>query len=232
VRDGLGPGERQTRVIEALEPRSPKLAGMYRTAQEILVTTASPGCESARISTICHCMRELMSGLPAVMSDFAIPRPNPSSASLMKQLPGLLTAHPDADLGLDQDLVPVPRAVARVLASLVSAVTQEEGRNRANTAALVTGESDADHPAIAQWLDAYQFFLSWTHLDRNHEQQRPLPENEALQAKIRVVEDVIEVRSALFFENLRAIEDLLAEINDFDEESARWQALNDPPLSR
>ncbi|MDR7082563.1 hypothetical protein J2X01_001852 [Arthrobacter ginsengisoli] len=36
---------------------------------------------------------------------------------------------------------------------------------------------------------------------------------------IRIVEDVIEVRSALFFENLHAIEDLLAEINNVDEET-------------
>jgi hypothetical protein len=220
VRDGVGPDGRQARVIEALANRSPKLAGMYRTALAILATTASPGCENARISMICHCMRELMIGLPAVMSDFSIPRPSPSSTSLMKQLPGLLAAHPDADLGLDQDLVPVPRVVAQVLASLISTATQEEGRNRANTAALVTGASDTDHPAIAQWLDAYQFFLSWTHLDRNHDQERPLPSDEALLASIRVVEDVVEVRSALFFENLHALEDLLAEINDVDEESA------------
>lgn len=210
---------RQERVLEALVNRSPRLAGMYRTALTITAEKAVHGCESARISTICHCIRELMSGLPAVMSDISIDRPNPSSGSLMKQLPGLLAAHPDADLRLDQDLVPVPRAVARVLASLVSAVTQEEGRNRANTAALVTGDSDANHPAIGQWLAAYQFFLSWTHLDRNHDQERPLPSDGDLLAMIRIVEDVIEVRSALFFENLHAIEDLLAEINNVDEET-------------
>jgi hypothetical protein len=212
--------ERQERVLEALVNRSPRLAGMYRTALAMIADEAAPGCESARISTICHCMRELMSGLPAVMSDISIPRPNPSSDSLTKQLPELLATHPDADLGLDQDLVPVPRAVARVLAALVSTVTQEQGRNRANTAALVTGDSDAHHPAIKQWLDAYQFFLNWTHLDRNHDQERPLPSDEALLTMIRIVEDVIEVRSALFFENLHAIEDLLAEINNVDEETA------------
>lgn len=54
MRDGVGPDERQARVIEALENRSPKLAGMYRTALEMLATTASPGCENARISKICQ----------------------------------------------------------------------------------------------------------------------------------------------------------------------------------
>lgn len=218
--DGTQRDERQTRVIEALENRSPKLAGMYRTALDLLAAPALPGCESARVSTMCHCMRELMLALPAVMSTdpIAIPRPNPSSGSLLKQLPGLLAAHPDADLGLDQDLVPVPREVAQGLAALIKTATQEEGRNRANTAALVTGEPDARHPAIWQWTDAYNFFLNWTHLDRNHEQEKSLPTDETLRGNIRVVEDLVEVRSALFFQNLHAIEDLLAEINDVDEE--------------
>lgn len=164
-------------------------------------------------------MRELMLNLPAVMSTspIAIPRPNPSAGSLLKQLPGLLAAHPDADLGLDQDLVPVPREVAKGLAALIRTATQEEGRNRANTAALVTGETDAKHPVIGQWTEAYNFFLNWTHLDRNHEQEKPLPSDETLCGKIRVVEDLIEVRSALFFENLHSLEDLLADINEEDE---------------
>lgn len=220
--DGVRLDERQERVLEALRNRSPRLAGMYKMALDMLAKSAIPGCENARISITCHCMRELMVNLPAVMSDdpIAIPRPNPSSGSLMKQLPKLLAAHPDADLRLDRDLVPVPRAVAQALASLISTAIKEEGRNRANTAALVTGELGTDHPAITQWMNAYQFFVSWAHLDRNHEQERSLPLNETLLANIRVVEDVIEVRSALFFENLHALEDLLAEINDVDEESA------------
>lgn len=211
--------ERQRRVLDTLINRGPKLAGMYRMALVMIAQEAISGCETARISTVCHCMRELMAGLPAVMSDISIPRPNPSSSSLLKLLPGLLAAHPDADLGVEQDLVPVPRAVARVLESLVSTVIKEEGRNRANTAALMTGDVDAKHPAITQWIDVYQFFLSWTHLDRNYDHDRVLPSNNELLAKVRIVEDVIEVRGAFFFENLRAIEDLLSVINNIDEGS-------------
>ncbi|MCY1673442.1 hypothetical protein OVA06_01720 [Pseudarthrobacter sp. SL88] len=218
--DEMQRDERQTRVTEALENRSPKLAGMYRTALDLLAAQVPAGCETARISTICHCMRELMLNLPAVMSTdpIAIPRPTPSSGSLLKQLPGLLAAHPDADLGLDRDLVPVPREVAHGLAELIKTATQEEGRNRANTAALVTGETDARHPAIGQWTDSYNFFLNWTHLDRNHEQEKSLPADETLRGNIRVVEDLIQVRSALFFQNLNALRDMLADINDFGDE--------------
>lgn len=214
--DGGVMDDRQKRVFNILENRGPKLAGVYHWSLYMLANDAVPGCESARISAICHCIRELMSGLPAIMTDASSPRPNPSSSSLMRKLPGLLAQHTDTDLGLDQDLVPVPRIVAKALASLVSTVSQEEGRNRDNVASLVTGNSKANHPAITQWRDAYQFFLGWTHLDRNHDQNRKLPSDEELLGKIRIVEDVIEVRGALFFENLHAIEDLLAVINNID----------------
>ena len=218
---GSVPDERQSRVIEALENRSTRLAGTYKTALDMVASEPRPGCESARISVICHCMRELMLGLPDVMSDSdsTVRRPDKSSASWLKELPGLLANHPDTDLTLDQDLVPVPRAVARALSSLIGAATQEEGRNRANTAALLTGGSDANHPVIKQWMDAYQFFVGWAHLDRDHERERSLPNDQKLAENMKVVEDVIEVRTALFFANLHALHDLLDEINDLGEDS-------------
>lgn len=219
--DRLVPDERQARVIEALENRSTKLAGIYKTALDLFASDGRPGSESARISVICHCMRELMLGLPDVMSDSdsIIRRPDKSSASWLRELPGLLANHPDTDLNQDQDLVPVPRPVARALSSLLSAATQEEGRNRANTAALITGGSDAHHPAIKQWMNAYQFFVGWAHLDREHERERSLPSDQKLVENMRVVEDLIEVRTALFFANLHALDDLLDEINDQGGES-------------
>lgn len=218
--NGAEPDDRQARVVDALQNRNKKLAGLYSTALDILASEAIPSRQAARISIICHCMRELMIGLPAVMSESSIRRPEPSSVTLLRRLPGLLAAHPDADLGLDQDLVPVPRVVAQALTSLMSTASQEEGRNRANTAALVTGVPHTTHPVIEQWTKAYEFFVGWTHLDRNHDRQRPLPNDKTLLANIRVVEDVIEVRSALFFENLHALEDLLAEINAVDDEDS------------
>jgi hypothetical protein len=172
------------------------------------------GEEGARISLICHAMRELMTGLPEAMGDSASPRPSPSSGSLTAGLPGLLAAHPELDLEQDRDLIPVPRRVAQTIATLVRAITLEQGRNRSNAAALVTGGSDVEHPAIAQWQRAYKFFVGWTHLDRNHVSSRPLPSDEEVATHLRVVEDVIEVRSAAFFDNLRSIEEMLGEFNE------------------
>jgi len=211
---GFELNERQLRVWEALENRSGKLAGMYRSAVSTLAEPALAGCESARVSIICHCMRELMNGLPGVMSDLAIPRPKPTSESLKSRLPELLAEHSDLDLGADQDLVPVPREVARAFLALIRASTQEAGRNRANAAALLTDGADPQHPAVAQWTRAQRFFLDWTHLDRNHEHDRGLPSEEELLENVRAVEDMIEVRTALFFENVHALDDLLRAANE------------------
>ena len=115
--DGVKPDARQLRIVDVLKERSPKLAGAYQMALENLHRTAIDDCASARVSVVCHCMRELMIGLPAVMADDPEPRPDPSSNSLTQQLPELLAKHPDLDLGVDQDIVPVPKAVAQILNS-------------------------------------------------------------------------------------------------------------------
>jgi hypothetical protein len=213
VPSGTDLDERQTRVVEALEGRSPKLAGVYRAALLALATPAAAGGEAARISVVCHCMRELMNGLPSVMTDSSIPRPSPSSGALVDKLPGLLAKHTDFDLGANQDLVPVPKQVASAFAELIGTVTREQGRNRRNAAELVTGGADTKHPAIKQWVACQQFFVGWTHLDRNHAQDRELPTDDELLANIRVLEDVVEVRTALFFDNVHSLEDLLADAN-------------------
>lgn len=202
--------DRQTRVFDALLGQSEKLSGMYRTAIEILAVSPSPGCEIARVSVICHCGRELMNGVPSVMSEIDIPRPDPSSDSLKNRLPELLKT---VDLDIAQDLVPVPQSAAKTLSDLISAVAQEQGRNRKLASAVVTNGTDERHPAIRQWLEAQRYFAKWTHLDRTANSSRELPSDGALYANLRVVEDVIEARAGLFFENLHALEDILSGAN-------------------
>jgi len=206
---------RQQRVFDALFKRSPTLAGMYVVALGIVATPAQAGCEVARVSVLCHCGRELMNGVPSVMSDIDIPRPNPNSDALKNRLPKLLE---EIDLEVDQDLVPVPRSAAQTLSALISVVAQEQGRNRRLASALVTGSVEDKHPAIKQWIDAQRFFAKWTHLDRVAESERELPSDADLLARLRVVEDVIDARAGQFFENLHAIDAILALANAVDGE--------------
>lgn len=165
-------------------------------------------------------MRELMAGAPSAMADAYVGRPRPSSGGLVAKLPGLLAKHGDLDLGADQDMVPVPQVIARAFSDVVSARVREEARNRTNAVELITAGTDDAHPAIAQWSAAYDFFVGWAHLDRNHDEERPLPSDAAISKQIKVVEDVIDVRSAMFFDNLHAIQDLLADINAIDGDDA------------
>lgn len=130
----------------------------------------------------------------------------------------ILGKTPGVDFSADQDNVPVPKPIAEVLDSLVKAAAQEQGRNRRNTAALITGGSTPKHPAISQWLDAYEWFVGWAHLDRLHLKARKLPSDLEVLARMRVVEDVIEVRTKIFFENVHSVAALLAEINAVSEE--------------
>jgi hypothetical protein len=216
VEDSSCTDERQTRVANAINAKSPKLAGMYRRALRELNSEAFPGDEVARVSVICHCVRELVIGLPAVLSDFDEPRPEPSSGSLVSKLPKLISRN-GVDLDLDQDVVPVPKEVAQIFHLLVATANREAGRNKRRAAALVTGGNDTKHPVVKQWDAAYQFLVGWAHLDRNHEQDRELPTDDDIRAVLRVIEDVIDVRTTVFFENVGAIKDLLADINAVDE---------------
>ncbi|WP_438854541.1 hypothetical protein [Agromyces sp. M3QZ16-3] len=180
----------------------------------MLAVSPSPGCEIARVSVICHCVRELMNGVPSVMSEIDIPRPDPSSDSLKNKLPELLKT---VDLSVEQDLVPVPRSAAKTLSDLISAVAQEQGRNRKLASVVVTNGTDDRHPAIRQWTEAQRFFAKWTHLDRMADSSRKVPSDDELYANLRIVEDVIEARSGLFFESLHALKDILSEANALSE---------------
>lgn len=152
-----------------------------------------------------------MLGALDVLVDTPEPRQSPSSGSLAGRLPSVVAREGGPDLRVDQDLIPIPRAVAAVFADLIDASTREQGRNQRNAAALVTGSADGAHPSIKEWGQAYSFFLQWAHVDQHH--SKDLPDDATLARRLRVVEDVIEVRLNLFFENLSRVEGLLALAN-------------------
>lgn len=208
------PNQRQQDILNRLTERSAVHAGLYAIAIRELGSPLIGGMESARVSVICHCARELMLGALDVLVDTPEPRQEPSSSALARSLPSVLARHGSPDLRADQDLVPVPREVAAAFANLIDASTRENGRNQRNAAALVTGSADGSHPSIGEWSETYRFFLKWTHVDQHHADA--LPDDATLTSHLRVVEDVIEVRMNLFFDNLSTVEDLLALANATD----------------
>lgn len=209
--------DRRAQVVDALLHHDARLCATYETAMDQLGAASVPGREAIRVLSICHYMRELMMGLPAVMSDEAESRPESSPGALLGKLPALRAKYPGLDLTMDERVIAIPQAVAREFDALITTAMDEQGRNRRNFAALINGGTHDSHPAVDQWLDAYGFFVGWAHLDRNHERGGALPPDLTLRKHIRVVEDVIVVRAALFFDNLRAIEDILALANAVDD---------------
>lgn len=205
---------RQLELLAQLTERSAQHAGLYSLALRELGNPSSSELAAARLSVISHCVRELMLGASDILVDTPEPRPNPSSGSLAMKLPTLLAQNGSPDLRADQSLIPVPRAIAAAFADIVEASTKEAGRNQRNTAALVTGSVAGTHPSIRQWKDAYNFFLKWAHVDQHHD--GPLPDDSTVRSQLRVVEDVLEVRMNLFFDNLATVEELLAQANATD----------------
>ena len=206
--------QRQHGVLKRLRERSAIHAGLYVIALRELGSPATDGLESARISVICHCARELMLGALEILVDTPEPRQTPSSSSLARNLPLVMSRAGGPDLRANQDLIPIPRTVASAFADLIDASTREQGRNQRNAAALVTGSADGSHPSIKEWGRAYGFFVQWTHVDQHR--RKNLPDDATLALHLRIVEDVIEVRMNLFFENLSTVEDLLALANATD----------------
>ncbi len=212
------PNDRRQKILSRLGERSAAHAGLYAFVLREIESAVSQDMHAARVSVICHCARELMIGALDVLVDASEPRPDPSSGALARRLPSVLAASGSPDLRVDQDLVPVPKAVASALADLIDASAREIGRNRRNAASLVTGNAEDSHPTIAEWSKTYGFFVKWAHVDQHHTDA--VPDDHTLATHLQVVEDVIEVRMNLFFDNLSAVEDLLAAANrtDGDEE--------------
>ncbi|EQM32307.1 hypothetical protein NOU13_12995 [Rhodococcus erythropolis] len=208
------PDQRQRDILKRLTERSAVHAGLYATALREFGCPPTSGFESARVAVMCHCARELMLGALDLLVDTPEPRQKPSSAARARDLPSVLARHASLDLRADQDLIPVPSEVAAAFADLIDTSTRETGRNKRNTAALVTGSADGSHPSIGQWSKTYAFFVTWAHVDQHH--SGALPDDTTLAGQLRVVEDVIEVRMNLFFDNLSVVEDILALANEMD----------------
>lgn len=202
--------DRQARVHRVLDARSTKLSGIYRTALEALECPPFDGGELARLSVVCHCLRELTTGAPEALSEIQVPRPDAKLQSFVDRLPKLLKG---VDLTPGSDSVPIPHKAAKNLEQLLAAMAKSQGRNRRLARALVTRSLELESPAVAQWLIAHDFFEKWNHLDRLRDGLREIPSDEDVRSQLRVVEDVIESQYGFFFDGLHSIEDILARAN-------------------
>jgi len=207
---------RRRDLHQALARRSSEIAGLYRAALRELSRPVEPGEEASHVGLVCHSMRELMLGLPGVVSEEVRKREDDAS-TLAHQLPGIVNKYPDLDLNLELQEVPVPQELARHFKRMVDAEREAEGRIKANARLLLTGDAGLHSGDVSTWLDTYRYFQTRAHWDRG-QRSKPLPSNRQLENKIVVVEDLMEPRVRPFLEGRPAIEQLLARINGEAEE--------------
>lgn len=206
--------ERQQGVFDALLERHADLASMYRVALRMLASAAGESDRRMRVAHICHAMREVMNRFAGAVGASSSERIKPSSDVQVQALPDLLAGHPDLELDRpEQELIPVPQPVAAAFDKLIRTAVQEKIRSRDIAAALLTDDRNAEHSAVGQWMDTSRFFVRWAHLEAKPTDPGALPSDEDLRDKIRVVEDLIEGVTKLFFDARHAVDDLLTEIN-------------------
>lgn len=211
--------DRQQGVYDALAERHSDLASMYRAALRFLATDVEDGDRRMRVAYICHAMREVMNRFADAIGASSSDRIKPPSDAQVQALPDLLASHPDLALdSADQELIPIPQAVAAAFDKLIKTAVQEKIRTRDIAAAVLTDDGNSDHPAVRQWMDTRRFFVRWAHLRAKPSDLASLPSDDDLRSRVRVVEDLIEVVTRFFFEARDAVEDLLAEINQTEDD--------------
>ena len=209
--------ERQQRILSELSERRPDLASMYRAALLLLAEPAKTGEERTRISFICHSMREVMNRVLRAMGTAPSPRVKPSSKDQVQALPDLLSQFPELSLDGDGDSVPVPRALAARFEKLIKTAVQEKGRSRDDIASLLTDDGNSEHAAVKRWAESQRFFVKWAHLHDAPTTLSELPSDELLRLHVNVFDELFDAVITDFFDRLRSIEDLLADINAVQE---------------
>ncbi len=204
---------RQAHIFSELSKRRPDLASMYRAALVLLAEPAKTGDERARISHICHSMREVMNRVLGAMGTTASPRIRPSSADQVQALPDLLSQFPGLSLDGEGDSIPVPRAVAVNFEKLIKTAVQEKGRSRDDIASLLTDDGNRDHLAVRRWIETRTFFVKWAHLHDVPPELSRLPTDDLLRTHVAVFDELFDAVITGFFERLHSVEDLLADIN-------------------
>lgn len=206
--------ERQQGVFNALLERHSDLASMYHAALRMLATAVNDDDRRMRVAQICHAMREVMNRFADAVGASSSERIKPPSKEQIQALPDLLSGHPNLVLDqTEQESIPVPQPVAAAFDKLIKTAVQEKVRSRDIAAVLLTDDGNADHPAVSQWMETRNFFVRWAHLQAEASDPGSLPTDKDLQGRARVVEDLIEGVTRLFFDARHAVDDLLSEIN-------------------
>jgi len=195
----------------ALLARDIELASLYRAAIRELDRPINEGEQASQVALVCHSMREFMLGLPGVVSA-EVHKRGLDVTTLTKELPQLADLNPNMVLDSELQEVPIPNAIARQLGLIIQAERDTTNRIRMNARLLLTGDEGVDGPQVETWIKTYRYFQSQAHWSRD-KRQSPLPSVSQLDAKITVVDTLMQPRVLPFIEQQPRVEELLQKIN-------------------
>jgi hypothetical protein len=205
--------ERQQRIADWLDEKTPDLASMYQAAIRQMSERPDAGDERTRVAYICHSMREVMNRVPDVTGTTAIIRIKPSSDDQVQELPNLLTQHPELSLEDESDSVLIPREVASTFGKLIKTVVNEKQRSRDIVASVLTDDGNTEAHAVKLWVDSRRFFVKWAHLHDQRDAPRKLPNDDEIRGHLAVFEELFDGVIAAFFSLRHQIDSLLVEFN-------------------
>lgn len=215
---------RRWRLFEALARQSELFADLYRRAIDAL--SERPLTHGALV-VAAHCIRDLVNGLPDVITDAGeVPAHVPLSRPA-HQLASVWQSHPDrlgpvenpvtAAVTRDGDVEPIMTApvalveAARQVAEASLTVTENSRRRRS---ALVLGRMELRlHPTVRIFQESVNVFEQLRHPQRGREVNLDAVLDRVDDALV-VIESALEARLGSFFESVEELMDVLAAANE------------------
>jgi len=198
------------------------LATMYKVAIDLMAELPEPGEERARLSSVGHCVREILNNLPEALNDVegVPPRGHDDGASsrrLARAVETTLAAASGVGAnGGDDEVqsVSIPVSLVEAMAAFASEHQEVAKRVARRDSATVLGWIDPTNPALLPWTAARAFFMGRTHLSLGHTTKTsPLPSDNDVIIHLENIEASLRARLGAFYDTIHSLDDLLAEAN-------------------
>jgi len=211
------------RLLSDLEDKS--LAGMYKSAIDLMDIPPEDGWERSRLSSVGHCFREILNNLPEALNDVqGVPARQSTdgisrgkmSADIEEAFARLDPAviEPNADVHLVR-MVQIPAGLVETLTAFAAEHRTVTRRVARRDAATVLGRVDPTDPALVPWKAARVFFMGQTHLNVGGTANvtKDIATDDEVRTHVSNIEASLLARLGAFFDTVDSLNDLLDAAN-------------------
>ena len=189
---------------DQLAQLEPALGALYGYMLNIIEEACKPGEERARMVLVAHAVREMTNNLPEALSDVdGVPSGRINTSEPCRALvaewdnnAGILdvTSHASSV----EERVTISSSLLSAAARVVTSQRAATGNRRLRQSAVALRRLEpGPDPTLKMWLDALSWFEGHAHLDKSRE--RSIPSDEAILAKLEIVENILAARLRGFF---------------------------------